>query len=84
MLDRLEIRYGADAGLRRRLLPIVVRVFESSPPSQQRPDMLRLVVQAYAKHMTARKTVDELRERLRCRINETYGKILGIEPPRIG
>ena len=83
MLDRLEIRYGADAGLRRRLLPIVVRVFESCPPSAQRTEMLRLVVQAYTHHMQVRVTVDQLRERLRQRINQVYGQVLGILPPGV-
>ncbi len=84
MLDRLELRYGRDAKMRARLLPIVVRVLDSSPPSKSRTAMLRLVVEAYAYHMKVRKTIDKLRGSLRTRLNDVYGEILGIQPPNIG
>lgn len=84
MLDRLELRYGRDARMRARLLPIVTRVLDSCPPSKSRTGMLRLVVTAYAHHMKVRGTIDQLRKSLRSRLNDVYGEILGIEPPNVG
>lgn len=84
MLDRLELRHGRDPNMRLRLLPIVIRILDSGPPSPQRTSLLRLVVEAYSSHMRVRETVDKLRTRLRERLNEVYGEILGIEPPGVG
>jgi len=81
MLARLEMRYGGDQKLRGRLRPIIVRILESGPPSPKRTGMLRLVVNAYAHHIKVREVLDDLRGRLRLRMNEVYGEMLGIEPP---
>ncbi|NJN14305.1 MAG: hypothetical protein HC813_01240 [Planctomycetes bacterium] len=81
MLSRLEMRFGPDPKLRTRLRPIIVRVLESGPPSTERTGMLRLIVNAYAHHMKVRLVLDELRGRLRDRMNAVYGEMLGIEPP---
>ncbi len=83
MLDRIELRYGYDLTMRNRLRPLVVRVLESSPASTERTALLRLVVKAYANHIRVKETLDELRVKLRERLNEVYGEILGIEPPRL-
>ena len=84
ILDRLEITYGASKGLRRRLLPIVARILQCSPPSKKREALLRLVIEAYAHHTKVRDTIRLLRMRLRERLNEVYADMLGIEPPRVG
>jgi len=84
LLDRLEVTYGASKGLRRRLLPIVAKILESSPPSKKREALLRLVIEAYAHHTKVRETIQVLRLRLRERLNEVYSDMLGIEPPRVG
>jgi len=84
MLDRLEIRYGYDQDMRRRILPILVRVLESTPASAGRRTLLRLVVEAYENHVKVRSAIEMLRLRLRQRLNEVYGEVLGIEPPRVG
>ena len=84
MLDRLELRHGRDLSMRHRLLPIVIRILDSGPPSAQRTSLLRLVVEAYTSHMRVRDTVDKLRTKLRERLNEVYGEILGIQPPGVG
>ncbi|MHC4549964.1 MAG: hypothetical protein ACYTEZ_14425 [Planctomycetota bacterium] len=70
--------------MRRRLLPIVVRILETGPPGKKRQALLRLVIEAYAHHVRVRDTINALRQRLREHLNEAYGEMLGIEPPRVG
>jgi hypothetical protein len=82
ILDRLEVRYGADPDLRQRMLPVLVRILEGDPGSHA--DLLRLVVRAYEHHVKVRRTLDLLRGKLRERLNDVYGRVLGIEPPRVG
>ena len=82
ILDRLEVRYGSDPDLRQRMLPVVVRILETDAAS--RKDLLRLVVQAYENHVKVRRALDLLRTKLRERLNDAYGRVLGIDPPRIG
>ena len=84
LLDRLEIRYGSDFHVRQRLLPLIVRILETGEASSERTALLRLVVRSYASHLRARTTIETLRTKLRQRLIETYGQILGIEPPGIG
>ena len=84
ILDRLEVRYGHDHDMRRRLLPIVVRILDTSPPGSGRRGLLRLVVEAYEHHLKVRNTIQILRGRLRDRLNDVYAQMLGIEPPRVG
>lgn len=82
ILDRLEIRYGHDIDLRQRMLPVVVRILETGADS--RKSLLRLVVEAYEHHVKVRRALDLLRGKLRDRLNDVYGRVLGIEPPRVG
>jgi len=82
ILDRLEVRYGCDPDLRRRMLPILVRIIEAGPDS--RTPLLRLVVEAYEHHVKVRRALDLLRTKLRERLNDVYGRVLGIDPPRVG
>ncbi len=82
ILDRLEVRYGYDADLRQRMLPVVVRILEAGPESKK--SLLRLVVEAYEHHVKVRRALDLLRSKLRERLNDVYAKVLGIEPPRVG
>lgn len=82
ILDRLEIRYGHDIDLRQRMLPVVVRILEAGADS--RKSLLRLVVEAYEHHVKVRRALDLLRTKLRDRLNDVYGRVLGIEPPRVG
>jgi hypothetical protein len=82
MLDRLEVRYGSDPDLRQRMLPVLVRILETNAGS--RTGLLRLVVQAYEHHIKVRRALDLLRAKLRDRLNDIYGRVLGIEPPRVG
>ena len=70
--------------MRRKLLPIVVRILQMGPPGKQRQELLRLVVEAYAHHVRVRDTIQLLRLRLREQLNDAYGEMLGIEPPRVG
>ena len=83
MLDRLEARYGLDTKLRARLHPVVVKILESGSTVEHRVELLKLVARAYAHHVRVRDILDELRRTLRHRLNETYGRILGIQPPCI-
>jgi hypothetical protein len=82
ILDRLEIRYGCDPDLRQRMLPVLVRILEAGPESRR--TLLRLVVEAYEHHVKVRRALDLLRSKLRDRLNDVYGRVLGIEPPRVG
>lgn len=82
ILDRLEVRYGYDLDLRQRMLPIIVRILEAGPDS--RKSLLRLVVEAYEHHVKVRRALDLLRTKLRERLNDVYGRVLGIDPPRVG
>jgi hypothetical protein len=82
ILDRLEVRYGADDDLRRRMLPVVMRILEGGQES--RKPLLRLVVEAYEHHVKVRRALDLLRSKLRDRLNDVYARLLGIEPPRVG
>lgn len=82
ILDRLEVRYGLDPDLRRRMLPVIVRILQAGP--EARKPMLRLVIEAYEHHVKVRRSLDLLRTKLRERLNDTYGRVLGIEPPRVG
>jgi len=82
ILDRLEVRYGPDPDLRQRMLPILIRILETDVES--RKPLLRLVVEAYDHHVKVRRALDLLRTRLRERLNDVYGRILGIDPPRVG
>jgi hypothetical protein len=82
ILDRLEVRYGSDPDLRQRMLPVVVRILETDAAS--RKSLLSLVVQAYEHHVKVRRALDLLRTKLRERLNEIYGRVLGIDPPRVG
>jgi len=82
ILDRLEVRYGSDPDLRQRMLPVVVRILETDAGS--RKALLRLVVEAYDHHVKVRRALDLLRTKLRERLNEIYGRVLGIDPPRVG
>ncbi len=82
ILDRLEVRYGHDPDLRQRMLPIIVRILEAGPES--RKALLRLVVEAYEHHVKVRRALDLLRTKLRERLNDVYGRVLGIDPPRVG
>lgn len=82
ILDRLEVRYGSDPDLRQRMLPVVVRILETDAAS--RKSLLGLVVQAYEHHVKVRRALDLLRTKLRERLNEIYGRVLGIDPPRVG
>jgi hypothetical protein len=82
ILDRLEVRYGYDPDLRQRMLPVVVRILETG--AESRKPMLRLVVEAYEHHVKVRRALDLLRTKLRERLNEVYGRVLGIDPPRVG
>lgn len=82
ILERLEVRYGHDGDLRTRMLPVLIRVLEAKPVV--RDELLRLVVEAYEHHLKVRQTLALLRARLRDRLNDVYGQVLGIEPPRVG
>jgi hypothetical protein len=82
ILDRLEVRYGFDPDLRRRMLPVVVRILQTG--AEARRPMLRLVVEAYEHHVKVRRALELLRTKLRERLNDTYARVLGIEPPHVG
>ena len=84
ILDRLEMRFGPHPGLRNRLRPILSRILNCGASSDQRTALLRLVVEAYTYQVKVRNTLDDLRGKLRLRLNEPFGKTLGIEPPNVG
>ena len=84
LLDRLEDKFGLNDLLRAKLRPLVLRILESTPPSQRRQALLNLVIEVYAQQMRLARTVQRLQDRLHRRLNEAYGQILGIEPPHLG
>ena len=69
--------------MRRKLLPIVIRILQTGPPGKKRQALLRLVVEAYAHHVRVRDTIRMLRARLRDHLNDAYGDMfeLGIVDP---
>jgi hypothetical protein len=79
-LARLEGKFGGDKDLAEKLRPIVARVFESGPDSRDRRALLRIVAETYARHLRLRAAVESMRERLVRRVNELYGRALGIRP----
>ncbi|MGQ0614772.1 MAG: hypothetical protein ACT4PV_13635 [Planctomycetaceae bacterium] len=81
LLARIEAKFGSDAALLQRLRPIVLRILESGPDSKERRGFLRLVVETYARHTRMRRAIDEMKERMVSRVNEVYGRMLGILPP---
>jgi len=83
LLDRVETRYGRSSQMRQRLFPIVKRILGSGAPPAERKGMLRLAVEAYSGHMHVQNKIGELRDSLRNRLNDVYGELLGIEPPRL-
>jgi len=80
-LARVEARFGSDRALLERLRPIVLRILESGPDTRERRGFLRLVVETYARHTRLRRAIDAMRARLVARVNELYGRMLGIVPP---
>jgi hypothetical protein len=82
ILERIEVRYGCDPDLRQRMLPILVRILQSEP--EMRKPLLGLVVEAYEHHVKVRRALDLLRTKLRERLNDVYGRVLGIDPPCVG
>lgn len=79
-LARLEEKFGRDEHLAGRLRPIVGRIFEGGSDSKERRALLRIVAETYARHLRMRAAVEAMRERLVCRVNELYGRALGIRP----
>ena len=83
ILDRIELRFGIDAELRRRLHPIVMKVIALGNEDAERKSLLRLVAEAYAHHIRVREVIEDLDIRLRDRITTNYAESLGIQPPNI-
>lgn len=81
LLDRLEDKHGHDRTLRERIRPVVVSILEMGPPSRERTELLKLVVETYVHQAQVRRAIDGLKARLRERLNDVYGRMLGIEPP---
>ena len=83
VIDGLSGRYGHDSSLLERLRPIVERVFEARVEGDTREELLSLVEETYATHSRLRQSMADVRLRLRLKVNEAYGRMLGIEPPRV-
>ena len=79
-LGRLQGKFGDDPGLVTRLRELLVHLFEAPPPESERRGILRLVAETYARHLRLRASIDSMRSRLQRRVNELYGRMLGIEP----
>jgi len=83
VIGDLSVRYGHDPSLLERLRPVVERVFEARVEDDTRDELLALVRETYATHTRLRQSMADVRQRLRLRVNEAYGRMLGIEPPRV-
>ena len=70
-----------DTVLRAQLRPILARVYQSDLTDRQRGSLLRLLAETYARQMKLHRSLDQLRVRLRRRLNEIYADQLGIQPP---
>lgn len=81
ILDKLEAKHGIDRTLRGRIRPVVVSILQMGPSSPERTELLKLVVETYAHQAKVRRAIDDLKNRLRRKLNEVYGRMLGIEPP---
>lgn len=81
-IARLDAKFGHDPALVARLRPVLVRVFESGPDSRERRSLLRLVAETYARHVRMSESIAAMRERLFSRVNDLYGRMLGIQPYR--
>ena len=66
-----------------RLRPVVERVFDARVEDETRDELLALVKETYATHARLRQSMADVRQRLRLKVNEAYGRMLGIEPPRV-
>jgi hypothetical protein len=83
VLDRIELRFGIDAELRRRLFPAVKKMLALGPKGEERTRLLRLVAEAYAHQVKVREIIQKLERDLRRRVADNYCDLLGIEPPNI-
>ena len=83
VLDRIELRFGIDAELRRRLYPAVKKVLAVGPKGEERTVLLRMVAEAYAHQVKVREIIQKLEGTLRRRVTDNYCDLLGIEPPNI-
>jgi len=83
VLDRIELRFGIDEELRRRLLPSVQRILAVGPKGEERTKYLRMVAEAYAHQVRVREITQNLERTLRRRVTDNYCDLLGIEPPNL-
>ena len=77
----MEIEYGPDVALQNRLRPVLERILDAKPDSEMRKELLSLVTETYANHVKLRYSIATVKDKLRRRLNEAYGRALGIEPP---
>ena len=83
VLDRIELRFGIDADLRKRLFPVVKKVLAVGAEGKERTQLLRLVAEAYAHQVKVREIIDKLEKTIRRRVTNNYADILGIQPPNL-
>ncbi|MEE8106984.1 MAG: hypothetical protein V3T86_15725 [Planctomycetota bacterium] len=83
VIGDLSVRYGHDSSLLDRLRPVVERVFAARVEADTREELIALVEETYATHSRLRQSMADVRQRLRLKVNEAYGRMLGIEPPRV-
>lgn len=81
LLARLEQKFGREPDIAERLRPIVQQLFAAGTQTPERRSLLRLVVETYARHSRLQRNIESMRDRLQRRVNEVYGRLLGIQPP---
>ena len=77
----MESEYGPDMAHQTRLRPGLPRILGAKPDAIMRKELLGLVTETYANHVRLRHNIATVKEKLRRRLNEAYGRALGIEPP---
>jgi hypothetical protein len=83
VLDRIELRFGVDRELRDRLHPVVKNVLSVGAEGEERKELLRLVAEAFAHQLRVRELIDDLKVKVRRRVNEKFAHLLGIQPPNL-
>ncbi len=77
----MESEYGPDMALQTRLRPVLTRILGAKPDAIMRKELLGLVTETYANHVRLRLNIATVKDKLRSRLNDAYGRALGIEPP---
>ena len=58
-LDAMERRHGSNISIRRKVTPVVRRIFETDTPARR--DLLDAIAMVYGYHVRAHELIDELK-----------------------